>query len=59
MSSQAFDDFIDDCFLSGNDICNFQIYQSRKYERRVNPIASQFISTAKKSDLSPTTENSG
>tara|TARA_Y100001968_G_C19381947_1_gene730798 strand:+ start:1260 stop:1457 length:198 start_codon:yes stop_codon:yes gene_type:complete len=58
MTLRALDDFIDDCFLSGNDICKFQIYQSRKYEHSVNPIASQLIASAEKSDLSKTTVNS-
>lgn len=43
MPSRVLDDFIDDCFLSGDDICKFEIYRSRKYENRVNPIASQLI----------------
>ena len=45
MASRVLDDFIDDCFLSGDDICKFQIYRSRKYENRVNPIASQLIAS--------------
>ena len=45
MASQALDDFIDDCFLSGDEICKFRIYRSRKYENRVNPIASQLIAS--------------
>ena len=45
MLSQVLDDFIDDCFLSGDEICKFEIYRSRKYENRVNPIASQLISS--------------
>ena len=44
MESRVLDDFIDDCFLNGDDICRFEIYRSRKYENRVNPIASQLIS---------------
>ncbi len=52
MPSQALDDFIDDCFLSRDDICKFEIYRSRKYENRVNPIASQLIGSKKKYDLS-------
>ena len=52
MPSRVLDDFIDDCFLSGDDICKFQIYRSRKYENRVNPIASQLIATKQKSTLS-------
>ncbi len=51
MTSRVLDDFIDDCFLSGNDICKFQIYRSRKYEIRVNPIASQLIASKKDVDL--------
>ncbi len=43
MPSKVLDDFIDDCFISGDDICKFEIYRSRKYENRVNPIASQLI----------------
>ena len=51
MSSQVLDDFIDDCFLSGDDICKFEIYRSRKYENRVNPIASQLIAFKQESEL--------
>ena len=51
MTSRVLDDFIDDCFLSGDDICKFEIYRSRKYENRVNPIASQLIDSKKNSDL--------
>ncbi len=51
MPSPVLDDFIDDCFLSGDDICKFQIYRSRKYENRVNPIASQLIASKHKSDI--------
>ena len=47
MPSQVLDDFIDDCFLNGDDICKFEIYRSRKYENRVNPIASQLIAFKK------------
>ena len=54
MSLQVLDDFIDDCFLSGDDICKFQIYRSRKYENRVNPIASQLIAAKQKIDLNKT-----
>ena len=52
MPSRVLDDFIDDCLLSGDDICKFQIYRSRKYENRVNPIASQLIATKQKNSLS-------
>ena len=52
MSSRVLDDFIDDCFLSGDDICKFKIYRSRKYETRVNPIASQLIASKQKTNLS-------
>ena len=52
MPSRVLDDFIDDCFLSGDDICKFEIYRSRKYENRVNPIASQLIGAKKTNDLS-------
>ncbi len=45
MVSQVLDDFIDDCFFSGDDICKYEIYRSRKYENRVNPIASQLIAS--------------
>ena len=48
MTSPALDDFIDDCFLSRDDICKFEIYRSRKYEKRVNPIASQLIASIEK-----------
>tara|TARA_B100000965_G_scaffold406431_1_gene445306 strand:+ start:27 stop:194 length:168 start_codon:yes stop_codon:yes gene_type:complete len=51
MLSRFLDDFIDDCFLSGDDICKFEIYRSRKYEKRVNPIASELIAFNKKHDL--------
>ena len=58
MPSRVLDDFIDDCFLSGDDICKFQIYRSRKYENRINPIASQLIATNQKSSLFKTIINS-
>ena len=51
MPSQVLDDFIDDCFLSGDDICRFEIYRSRKYENKVNPIASKIIASNQKHDL--------
>ena len=51
MRSRVLDDFIDDCFLSGDDICKFKIYRSRKYEKRVNSIASQIIAAEEKSNL--------
>jgi len=51
MQSRVLDDFIDDCFLSRDDICKFEIYRSRKYENRVNHIASEIIGTMKKADL--------
>ncbi len=51
MTSRVLDDFIDDCFLSGDDICKFHIYRSRKYENRVNPIASQLIASKLKTCL--------
>ena len=51
MTSRVLDDFIDDCFLSGDDICKFEIYRSRKYENRVNPIASQLIAFNQKIDM--------
>ena len=51
MPSRVLDDFIDDCFLSGDDICKFEIYRSRKYENRVNPIASEIIASQRGCDL--------
>ncbi len=51
MTSHVLDDFIDDCFLSGDEICKFQIYRSRKYENRVNPIASQLIASRQNEGL--------
>ena len=56
MPSRVLDDFIDDCFLGRDDICKFQIYRSRKYENRINPIASQLIATKQKLVVSETTE---
>ena len=58
MRSRVLDDFIDDCFLSEDDICKFQIYRSRKYEKRVNPIASQLIANEQNSFLGKTTVKS-
>ena len=55
MTSRVLDDFIDDCFLSGDDICKFHIYRTRKYENRVNPIASQLIASKQKCSISNTT----
>ncbi len=57
MTSHVLDDFIDDCFLSGDEICKFQIYRSRKYENKVNPIASQLIASKLKLGLDKNTEN--
>ena len=57
MPSRVLDDFIDDCFLSGDDICKFEIYRSRKYENRVNSIASQLIASSQKNDLTKTRVN--
>ena len=51
MPTRVLDDFIDDCFLSGDDICKFQIYRTRKYENMVNPIASQLILSKQKDPL--------
>ena len=51
MTSRVLDDFIDDCFLSEDDVCKFDIYRSRVYENRVNPIASQLIAFNQKTDL--------
>jgi len=47
MPSQVLDDFIDDCFINGDEICKFEIYKSRKYENRVNSFASQLIAFKK------------
>jgi len=58
MPSRVLDDFIDDCFLKGDDICKFELYRSRKYENRVNPIASQLISSKQQLDLKKSIENS-
>ena len=58
MPSRVLDDFIDDCFISGDDICKFQIYRSRKYENRVNPIASQLIATKQKCNVTNATVKS-
>ena len=52
MASRVLDDFIDDCFLNGDDICKFEIYRSRKYENRVNPIAAELIAYKDKAILS-------
>ena len=54
MPSRVLDDFIDDCFLSGDEICKFKIYRSRKYENKVNSIASQLIASKQKYDLNKT-----
>ena len=59
MPSRVLDDFIDDCFLNGDDICKFEIYRSRKYESRVNPIASKLITSSLKIDLDNTRDNTG
>jgi len=48
MSSQALDDFIDNCFVNEDEICSFEIYRSRKYENRINYIASELISGIQK-----------
>ena len=56
MASRVLDDFIDDCFLSGDAICRFEIYRSRKYENRVNPIASQLIAFKKEIELNKRSE---
>ncbi len=58
MTSRVLDDFIDDCFLSEDDICKFHIYRSRKYEHSVNPIASKLIASKQKMDLSKIILNS-
>tara|TARA_Y100000766_G_C18781022_1_gene543305 strand:+ start:593 stop:781 length:189 start_codon:yes stop_codon:yes gene_type:complete len=57
MASLVLDDFIDDCFLSGDEICKFQIYRSRKYENRSNPIASQLIASKQNISQNKTTNN--
>tara|TARA_Y100001968_G_C18817600_1_gene463112 strand:+ start:278 stop:457 length:180 start_codon:yes stop_codon:yes gene_type:complete len=54
MLSEVLDDFIDDCFLSGDDICKFEIYRSRKYENRINPIASKLIASNQNTDYPKT-----
>ena len=58
MPSRVLDDFIDDCFLSGDDICKFETYKTRKYENRVNPIASQLIAPKQMIDLNKIIVNS-
>ena len=45
MSLRVLDDFIDDCLLGGDDICKMEIYRSRKYESRINPIAAKLIAS--------------
>ena len=50
MPSQVLDDFIDDCFINGDEICKFEIYKSRKYENRVNSFVSQLIAFKKNPD---------
>ena len=57
MPSLVLDDFIDDCFISGDRICKFEIYRSRKYESRVNPIASKLIASSLKIDIDNTRDN--
>ena len=57
MPSQVLDDFIDDCFLSGDDICKFEIYRSRKYEKRVNHFASQLIASKQQSEINKNLTN--
>tara|TARA_Y100001968_G_scaffold145385_1_gene132845 strand:+ start:1032 stop:1199 length:168 start_codon:yes stop_codon:yes gene_type:complete len=52
MPSRAIDDFIDDCFFSGDEICKFEIYRSKKYENKVNPIASKIIAYKENDDFS-------
>ena len=42
---------LDDCFMSGDDICKFKLCRSRKYETRVNPIASQLIASKQNTNL--------
>ena len=54
MTSRVLDDFIDDCFLSDDEICKFEIYRSRKYENRVNPIASELIASKQRINLEKT-----
>tara|TARA_Y100001968_G_C18739180_1_gene428120 strand:+ start:222 stop:401 length:180 start_codon:yes stop_codon:yes gene_type:complete len=57
MPSRVLDDFIDDCFLNGDEICQFEIYRSRKYENRINPIASQLIASKQNMDSVKTSIN--
>ena len=49
MLSRVLDDFIYDCFFSGDEIGKFQIFRSKKYENRINPIAFQLIASNEKS----------
>ncbi len=51
MPSRVLDDFIDDCFISGDEICKFKIYRSRKYEKKNNPIASRLLNSNQNNDL--------
>ena len=51
MVSKVLDDFIDHCFVNEDDICKYDIYKSRKYESRVNPIASQLIANSSKNEI--------
>tara|TARA_Y100001968_G_C19453982_1_gene770857 strand:+ start:9933 stop:10085 length:153 start_codon:yes stop_codon:yes gene_type:complete len=46
MSTKAFDDFVDDCFVNGDEIC-----RARKYEERVNFMASQLINGIKEEGI--------
>ena len=50
MNSQVLDDFIDDCFFSRDEICKIDIYRTRKYENRINPIASKIIASQSMTD---------
>ena len=51
MQTRVLDDFIDDCFISDDEICKYQIYRSRKYEHRINPIASELIASKQRINL--------
>ena len=50
MSKLAADDFINDCFIAGDEICRYEISSSNKYEIRVNSMATELIAFSKKSD---------
>tara|TARA_Y100001968_G_scaffold278061_1_gene273212 strand:- start:25 stop:186 length:162 start_codon:yes stop_codon:yes gene_type:complete len=43
MSSKAFDDFFKDCFISGDEICNYKICNPTRFPPRENILALQII----------------